>query len=902
MMLENKAWITASLPLHPLESTASVLAQLVSLLKNAAFRQKRVFLTALVIVLCFWLLLQHTAHKSITRSLTEQETSNAILLQALEDTVVRSFQAINSSMQSLAESVSQQDSELQINTVLLEQLRTWPQLRAIDLLDTNGAVITSATSNIGSQGSYSCIDLLKNEPLIEFIIDTPRQGRYPNDPFAAQSAHSYIPLCVPIRDAEGQLSQVLLASINPQYFHNLFTSITDSLASYVHLYRYDGATLLADGTIAPDRHWLLEQVAEKSWGQFRSTIANGDYLVSYRSTTLLPLILVLVADEAQALTAWRHDEKMMRIFLLIISIITIIAAIVIAVLREKRWQAQGDIELLSSAIRNTANAIFITDKQGNIHWVNKAFTLLTGYSFKEVKGKNPRFLKSGRQSKNFYHDLWGAILSGDSWRGELTNRHKLGHTLIVQQTITPIFDKQNNIEHFIAVHEDVTAQKSAEEKALYLTNHDSLTGLPNRHFFEQHLQQLLTYSDPLVTQAVLVIDLDRFKDINDTMGHEAGDQLLIHTAANLQKLINENHLLARLGGDEFAILVRKVASQEQLTTFANTVMMAVTEPFSYADSVFNITCSAGVATGNSTSADASQLLRQADMAMYRAKHAGKNTFRFFDEAMDALIRRRVYLQQQLEAALHSSSGLSLRYQPQIDTATGQLYGAEALMRWEITEGQWVSPAEFIPLAEETGQILAIGDWLLKNLFQQMADWNKQGIEFGKISMNISAIQLTRDSLAQRILSMMTDYAIAAEQLCVEITETTLMTSTSKVMDNLKQLKKAGITLSIDDFGTGYSSMSYLKAIDANHLKIDRSFIIGIGGAGSDEHIVRATIALAHSLNLETVAEGVDSQAQLMFLKALDCDYIQGYLFSKPLPAEDFEHFIAERAAMAADQT
>lgn len=615
--------------------------------------------------------------------------------------------------------------------------------------------------------------------------------------------------------------------------------------------------------------------------------------MSYRSTSLLPLILVLVSDEAQALAAWRHDEKMMRLFLLVISIITIIAALVIAVLREKRWHTQGDIHLLSTAIRSTANAIFITNKKGDIHWTNNAFTVLTGYSFEEVKGKKPSILKSNYQSKDFYNELWTAILAGKSWRGEVINRHKSGYTLVVEQTITPILDEKNNIEHFIAVHEDVTARKNAEQKALYLADHDSLTDLPNRRYFERHLHQ--TFKNPdQVDIAVIFIDLDRFKDINDTMGHEAGDALLIHTTSNLQSLMGDNHLLARLGGDEFAVLVKKVDSLKQLTSFASKLVTVITNSFHYADGMFNITCSAGVSVGNSKTSDASTMLRQADMAMYRAKHAGKNTFRFFDEAMDALIRRRVYLQQQLETAVHSETAFSLRYQPQVDAATGHTHGAEALIRWEIADGEWVSPVEFIPLAEESGQILAIGNWLMKNLFEQMAEWNLRGIAFGRISMNISAIQLARDSLAERMLSMMENLAIPVEQVCVEITETTLMTDSERVIDNLQQLKKAGINISIDDFGTGYSSMSYLKAIDASQLKIDRSFIIGIGGAGSDEHIVRATIALAHSLNLKTVAEGVDSQEQLEFLQALSCDYIQGYLFSKPLMVDDFERFIEER--------
>lgn len=873
-----------------------MLSNIVFLLKNAIFRQKWIFITALVILLGFWLVLQHTAHQGVKRSLAEQDTSNAVLLHALEDTVVRSFQSVNSSLQTLTESLQQPASNLDVNSMLEEQLRVSPQLRAIDLLDTQGLVVASLTQKTGIDITNRCTQAFINQPLTEFIIQAPQKGRYPNDPFAEQSAHFYIPFCVPVRDKNNQLKNILLASINPQYFYNLFLSITNSFKADIHLYRYDGKKLLKTSEVEPNIDSILKQVKEKSWGQFRSNIKEINYLVSYRSTSLLPLILVLVADEESALASWRHDEKMLRLFLVFISLFILFLAFLIAILQEKRKQARGDIHLLSSAMKSAANAVVITDKKGDIHWTNKAFTVLTGYSFEEVKGKNPRILNSGYQPKYFFKNLWETILSGESWRGELINQHKNGTTMVVDQTITPILDENKNIEHFIAVHEDVTARKNAEEKALYLADHDSLTDLPNRRYFERHLNQIFIYTDEQKELAVLFLDLDRFKDINDTLGHGAGDALLINTANNLQSLMNENYLLARLGGDEFAILIKSVTSQKQLTNFTSKVVKVVAKPFHYGDKVFNITCSVGIATGNTNESDASKMLRQADMAMYRAKHAGKNTYRFFDEAMDALIKRRVFLQQQLEVAIKSDSAFSLRYQPQVSAITHQTLGAEALMRWEVADGEWVSPFEFITLAEETGQIVEVGIWLMKNLFQQMADWNQRGIKFGTISMNISAIQLARDTLAERMLQLMKNYAITPEQVCVEITETTLMTNSERVTDNLKQIKKAGITLSIDDFGTGYSSMSYLKEIDANYLKIDRSFIIGIGEKDSDEHIIRATIALAHSLSLETVAEGVDSEEQLTFLKALNCDYIQGYLFSKPLTVEDFEQFLEKDAA------
>ncbi len=863
------------------------------LLRRALVHQKWIFGSATFVLVFFWIVLQHTIDKGVSRSLAEQDSSNALLVHALEDSVVRSFQSVNSTMMSLVESLPQLDGRLEIENVLRERLRTSPQLRSLDLLSANGTIQATVTRNLGSRLNYSCVDRLREDVMAEFIIGLPEAGRYPNDPFANQSALSHIPFCMPITDKNGKLKNILMASINPQYYDNLFSSVGNTLGSYVHLYRYDGALLLGHQRVLPETGRLLQQVKDTSWGQYRENVAGQNYLVSYRSTSLLPLITLLVSDEERALASWKHDERMVRLFLLVASIVTVIVALIIALLLEKRRMVQGDNILLSTAIRSAANAVFITDRMGNIHWVNKAFTQLTGYSFKEVKGRNPNILNSGFHSKDFFHDLWSSILAGRSWRGELINRHKNGHCMTVEQTVTPILDEKGLAEHFIAVHEDVTARKTAEQKALFLADHDPLTSLPNRRYFEQKLYQLFQ-DESLDRISILFIDLDRFKEINDTMGHEAGDALLVHTSNNLRNVLPEHYLLARLGGDEFAVLVSEENDYESQARLAELVISAVARPFHYGDGVFSVTCSVGIALGGYSALDASMMLRQADMAMYRAKHDGKNTYRFFDKAMDALMKRRVFLQQQLELAIYHEKGLSLRFQPQVEADSGQVYGAEALLRWEISEGEWISPTEFIPLAEETGQILEIGTWLMENLFQQIATWNAKGFHFGKISMNISSVQLARDTLAQRLLKLLDKFSIPYSQICVEITETTLMADSEMVTENLKCLKQAGITLSIDDFGTGYSSMSYLKALDADHLKIDRSFVIGIGVSESDEHIVRATMALAHSLGMETVAEGVDSEEQLRFLQKLSCDYIQGYLFAKPLEADDFEYFVSRR--------
>ncbi|SJZ71356.1 PAS domain S-box-containing protein/diguanylate cyclase (GGDEF) domain-containing protein [Oceanospirillum multiglobuliferum] len=856
-------------------------------------------MTALLIVLSFWLVLEHSLQKGLARSLQNQETSDAVLLHALEDTVVRSFQAINASLATISESLPLLGDEQNITRILSDQLRTAPQLRAVDLIRLDQTVIASATGYQYEDGSKGilCVQPLLENNLIEFVIGDPQEGRYPGDLFGARTGLHYVPFCFPVRSESGELVSVLVASINPQYFTNLFQSVIDANQSKIRLHRYDGLTLMGSDAVAASET-LLARVKQRSWGAYRVAEGSDDAaLLSYRSTSLLPLIISMESSEAFSLDAWRKDERMLSMVMMVLIALVTAIALVFVILFEKRDLAQGDIHLLSTAIRSAANAIFITNKAGKIHWVNDAFCRLTGYEFSEIKDKTPKFLNSGQHSPQFFKELWQTILNGESWRGELHNRHKSGERLTVEQTITPILNIKGDVEHFVAVHEDVTARKHAEEKALYLAGHDPLTGLPNRRHFEQRIHHVFEAPAPEVA-GILFIDLDRFKEINDTMGHEAGDSLLSRTTERLVQLLGDQYLLARLGGDEFAILAYPVLNDIELSNLASQVIETVATPFEYGEAVFTVTCSVGIAQSFVNSGcDASSLLRQADMAMYRAKHEGKNTYRFFDEAMDALMKRRVYLQQQLDIAVKSDHELSLRFQPQVDSFTGQVCGAESLLRWETEEGEWISPAEFIGIAEETGQILEVGNWLMESLFRQMADWNARHVPFGKIAMNVSAVQLARDTLADRLLSLMRAFEIPPEQLSIEITETTLMATSDLVELNLKQLKQAGVTLAIDDFGTGYSSLSYLKSLNADYLKIDRSFVIGIGKNRSDESIIEATIALAKSLELATVAEGVDSEEQLVFLQQRHCNFIQGYLFAKPLLAEEFEVFMSSGASL-----
>lgn len=849
----------------------------------------------------FWLLLNHTLDRGVQRSLQEQVIRNAGLLYALEDSIIRSFQSVNAVVKTMAESLPELDQDEDIRQLISAQLRISPQIRSITLFDLEGRVRVAAVGREGVQLSPACIAPLLQDPLKEYLISTPQQGRYPGDPFADRLPHQYIPFCVAVRNALGEPSAILMAAVNPQYFTALFASVIEEQNAVVRLFHYDGSALITPED-KPAPAFLRKQLEQQSWGEYRIRQQDDDAaLMSYRSTSLLPLIVTIESSEKEALKAWKRDERMLSVVMMALSGLILLVTCFIVMVLERRDRIAGDNKLLSTAIRSAANAVFITDKTGNISWVNEAFLRLTGYSFSEVEGRNPRILNSGRYDKSYFDHFWKSILAGKSWRGELLNRHKDGRVMTVEQTVTPIMDRYGKISHFVAVHEDITARKDAEERALYLADHDPLTGLPNRRYFEKQLHQV--YNAPSRDlAAILFIDLDRFKEINDTLGHEAGDVLLTRTTHNLMQLLGDQYLLARLGGDEFAVLVNPAQGESQLALLAERLIETVAVPFEFAENSFTVTCSVGIAFDEIRRSDASLLQRQADLAMYRAKNEGKNTYRFFDNAMDQLMKRRVFLQQQLDNAVKSDKALSLRYQPQISTYSGRVCGAEALMRWEADNGEWISPAEFISLAEETGLILEVGNWLMESMFSQMALWNKHHVPFGRIAMNISAVQLARENLAERLLTLMYRFEIPASQVSIEITETTLMVDSALVSQNLKLLKQAGLTLAIDDFGTGYSSLSYLKAIDADYLKIDRSFVIGIGENRSDESIIEATIALAHRLKLKVVAEGVDSAVQRDFLRSVACDVIQGYLYAKPLSAQEFERFVLEQAEGLAHKT
>jgi diguanylate cyclase (GGDEF)-like protein/PAS domain S-box-containing protein len=551
-----------------------------------------------------------------------------------------------------------------------------------------------------------------------------------------------------------------------------------------------------------------------------------------------------------------------------------------------RQHAIGQMHKLSKAVEQTADAVIITDPKGVIEYVNAAFEHTTGYGRDEVIGQTPSLIKSDRQKPEFYKNLWQTILAGEVYNEVFVNRRKDGSLYYEEKTITPLKDNEGRITHFVSTGKDITERMHIQERLQYMTQHDALTDLPNRVLlFDRLMQALVRARRHNRLLAVLFIDLDRFKNINDTLGHEAGDQLLQQLSARLRRCVREDDTVARFGGDEFVILLDDVILESDINDMAKKVLEELVPPFNIGSQQLYISASIGISLYPNDGQDSSELLKNADVAMYRAKERGKNTYQFYSADMSSRAFERLTLESSLRHAIERNE-FRLYYQPQIDIRTGSLIGVEALLRWQHPEFGMVMPMEFMPLLEETGLIVPAGEWVLNTACTQLLAWHDAGWPTLRMAVNLSARQFASESLSialENALAMMRGDLTCLE---LEITESVLMQNAQSTIDTMSRLSAMGCRFAIDDFGTGYSSLSYLKRFPISALKIDRSFVRDIPADKDDAAIVTTIVAMAHNLKLQVIAEGVETEEQLGFLRACGCDSMQGYLFSRPLPADE----------------
>ena len=677
-----------------------------------------------------------------------------------------------------------------------------------------------------------------------------------------------------------------------------------------------------------------------------------------------------------------------------------------------RKRAEERLHLQAAALESAANSILVTDKKGTILWMNRAFVELTGYTTEEARGRNPRLLMSGKQSKEFYANLWKTISTGNVWRGELTNRRKDGSLYEEEQTITPVRSGSGDITHFVAVKQDITKRKRseemlqnsenkyrvlfedsadanwlmdengfldcnsaalqmfgysagalvrhpadisppyqpdgtssrtaieqkiaaaflngkerfewlhqrkngdvflaevcltaltlsgrptllatvrditdrkvAEERVQYLAYYDALTGLPNRALLQDRLATALAGARRRKDKvALLFLDLDRFKLVNDSLGHSVGDFLLRDVAERLKTCVREQDTVARLGGDEFLVLLTSVKDMADAAAVAGRIVNSLIAEFVVQSHRLSVTCSLGISIFPEHGADGETLIKNADAAMYSSKDNGRNNFRFFSEDMNAQVMERLTLDSGLRLALDKKE-FFLMYQPQMDIATGRITGLEALLRWQHPKLGLVPPDKFIQIAENNGLIIPIGEWVLRTACSQARKWQDEGLTAVSVAVNVSAVQFRQEGFCELILRVLHETGLSPQYLELELTESVLLSNTDVMFSVVQKLKAMGLTFAIDDFGTGYSSFSSLKQFRVSKLKIDRSFIRDVAVKPDDAAITAAIISMAKSLALKVIAEGVEDEAQMSFLRTHHCDEIQGYYFSRPLTVD-----------------
>jgi diguanylate cyclase (GGDEF)-like protein/PAS domain S-box-containing protein len=520
---------------------------------------------------------------------------------------------------------------------------------------------------------------------------------------------------------------------------------------------------------------------------------------------------------------------------------------------------------------------------------------MTGYARDEAIGQTPRLTRSGRHDQAFYQAMWLSLREEGQWVGEIWDRRKDGSEFPKWLSIDAVRDELGELTHYIGVFSDISVLKTAEERLQRMAFYDGLTGLPNRVLFRDRLEHEITVSHRYGQRAaVLFLDLDRFKYVNDTLGHEAGDSLLKIVAERLRETVRENDTVARLGGDEFTLLLRDVKSGEDAAMVAANIVRRMAESIFVAGQEAHVGASVGIAIYPEDGRDFETLTKHADTAMYHAKESGRGQFRFFTDAMDYRARTRMIMETELHHALERGE-FHLVYQPQADVATGDLVAAEALLRWRHPVHGPVSPNDFIPLAEETGLIHAIGDWVIREVCRQIGVWVERGLPLMPVAVNLSARQFHRPDLAERILAYLAEAGLPPEALMLEITESMVMDKSDATRAMLTTLADAGLSIAIDDFGTGYSSLAYLKDFPVDKIKVDRSFVTDIPVGGDDSTIASAIIQLGKSLGLRLVAEGVETESQRDFLDAQGCHRMQGFWYAHPLAPDDFETFARGRA-------
>jgi len=631
---------------------------------------------------------------------------------------------------------------------------------------------------------------------------------------------------------------------------------------YRYLYQLAKDTTVAQFVKQPEQHFA--PIAE----------SRGYYVLPLvRQEKVLAVFILVAANKAQA----GHELKFIE------AITSTLAKLV------ERKLFSDELRQGNSVMELSHQAIFITDKDNNITRCNQACEDIKGYSQTELLGKNPKLFKSDRHPDSFYQSLWHAVNTQGFWQGEIWNQHKNGNVYPEWMTLSAIKDINGILIQYVAIFTDLSSVKQSEQKIEQLSYFDSLTQLANRTLFNDRLQQAIVLAERQKSRCTLLcLDIDHFKKINDALGHAVGDKLLQHVAKRLANSLRKVDSIARLDGDEFAILLNE-KEQYQVAHVIKKILHNLQQPIVLEGHPIIVTASIGVSSYPNDAQNASDLFKYADIALAQTKQSGRNGYQFYTQEFSQQTLQQLKIEAALRLAL-AEDDFEIFLQPQLDLATQDLIGAEALLRVKHGDLQGLSPAEYIPIAEETGLIIEIGDWVFEESCRQLASWHQQQLlpaSFKRLAVNISPSQFNHPEFIEKIEYCLTHYAVPVKHLEIELTESSLQESNHSVVDKLLAIKRLGVTIAIDDFGTGYSSLSRLKQFPIDLLKIDRSFVMDICSNSSDLAIIKAIISMADALEIDTLAEGIEQHEQLTLLNGLDCDYGQGFLFDKPMNTEQF---------------
>lgn len=581
----------------------------------------------------------------------------------------------------------------------------------------------------------------------------------------------------------------------------------------------------------------------------------------------------------------KKQSAQQSLYQIIIIVFLVSFSVLLIYLLKRKSAVERQLRLASTVFHTATEAVMVCDINNNILAANKAFTEITGYLEEEVLGRTPAVLQSGHHDADFYQNMYNELANNGSWQGEISNRRKNGEIFYEWLSITALKNPDGKFEAYVALFSDITKRKKVEDKIYHQANFDGLTGLANRNLFSDRLQHSIAHANRhSQALALMFIDLDGFKQINDTFGHAQGDLLLENVSKRLTSVLRSSDMIARLGGDEFSVIISESKDIEAVDFIANKVIEEISQPFDLNEAKGFVTASIGIAIYPTDGRNVEELLTKADSAMYKAKAGGRNNYQFFTKEMDIDANEKRQLTAELRNAVHNQE-LIVWYQPIHHCQTHRFTYAEALIRWEHPERGMVSPQHFVAIAEEIGLINQLGQFVLEQACEQAAQWHTIMENPPSVAVNVSSIQFQQANFAEQVAQILSDTHLSPHKLILEITESLLIADEEQIYNQLHRLKTIGVGISLDDFGTGYSSLSYLKRFPINKLKIDRSFIKGVGQDRTDTELIRAIISMAKSLNMEVVAEGVETNFQLTQICHLNCDLVQGYLFSKPIPKD-----------------